>query len=347
MRITRKILTTIGFVVLIVAMIIRIVALAQLASLLGGIAESVPQARGILTGIVTVIAIFFGTTILLSGFGIGRCIAVDKPTKLIPWAFEVIQIGMMILLVIGMIAGGIMAGGSGTAYTPDAITIAMGVMLFASFVTMIVTLCLSKRRIGFQVSLMVQMALILAFSIMNIVESTKGGVEVDGGTMANLILMIVAPAFIFIASFIGCFERPVAHGRPKPQVRYDAYGYVIREKKPKPVYEYDEYGYRKPVQQTAPRPQPQPRPQKQYDEYGYEIRPQAQGPRPAPRFADIPIEEERPAPRPAAQPRPAPQPTGVNQNASNELVKLKKMLDAGLITKEEYEAKRKKYLEML
>ena len=347
MRVTRKILTAIGFGVLIIAMIIRIVALAQLASLLGGIAESAPQARGILTGIVTVVAIFFGTTILLSGFGIGRCIAVDKPTKLIPWAFEVIQIGMMILLVIGMIAGGMVAGGSGTAYTPDAITIAMGVMLFASFVTMIVTLCLSKRRIGFQVSLMVQMALILAFSIMNIVESTKGGAEVDGGTMANLILMIIAPAFIFIASFIGCFERPVAHGRPKPQVRYDAYGYVIREKKPKPVYEYDEYGYRKPVQQAAPRPQAQPRPQKQYDEYGYEIRPQAQGPRPAPRFADIPIEEERPAPRPAAQPRPAPQPTGVNQNASNELVKLKKMLDAGLITKEEYEAKRKKYLEML
>ena len=365
MRVTRKILTAIGFGVLIIAMIIRIVALAQLASLLGGIAESVPQARGILTGIVTVIAIFFGTTILLSGFGIGRCIAVDKPTKLIPWAFEVIQIGMMILLVIGMIAGGMVAGGSGTAYTPDAITIAMGVMLFASFVTMIVTLCLSRRRIGFQVSLMVQMAFILAFSIMNIVESTKGGAEVDGGTMANLILMIVSPAFIFIASFIGCFERPVAHGRPKPQVRYDAYGYVIREKKPKPVYEYDEYGYRKPFQQAKPRPtydeygyeqrpqpRPQPRPQKQYDEYGYEIkpaqpRPQAQGPRPAPRFADIPIEEERPAPRPAAQPRPAPQPTGVNQNASNELVKLKKMLDAGLITKEEYEAKRKKYLEML
>ena len=115
-----------------------------------------------------------------------------------------------------------------------------------------------------------------------------------------------------------------------------------------------------------PRPGATPRPRPVYDEYGYEVRPTQPrpqtAPRPAPRFDDIPIEEEqvKPAPRPvqqqpAPQPRPQPAPqqrpaAPVNNggvDVTKELQKLKNLLDAGVITKEEYDAKRKKYIDML
>ena len=117
---------------------------------------------------------------------------------------------------------------------------------------------------------------------------------------------------------------------------------------------------------VLPEPRPagvagQPKPRKIYDEYGYEIK-QPQQPRPASRVADIPIEEEpvRPAPKPvqpAPAPRPAPQqapqpkpvqPAGnPGVDITKELKKLKDLLDMGVISQEEYDAKRKKYIDML
>ena len=107
-----------------------------------------------------------------------------------------------------------------------------------------------------------------------------------------------------------------------------------------------------------PRPGAAPRPRPVYDEYGYEVRPTQPrpqtAPRPAPRFDDIPIEEEpvKPAPKPVQQqPAPQPKPQPVQNNGgvdvTKELQKLKNLLDAGVITKEEYDAKRKKYIDML
>ena len=115
-----------------------------------------------------------------------------------------------------------------------------------------------------------------------------------------------------------------------------------------------------------PRPGAAPRPKPVYDEYGYEVRPTQPrpqtAPRPVNRFDDIPIEEEpvRPQPRPVQQqpaPQPKPQPAQQQRPAApvnnggvdvtKELQKLKSLLDAGVITKEEYDAKRKKYIDML
>ena len=327
MRITRKILTAIAFGVLIVANVITIIVIAQIAGVLGGLSSIGPQVQGIANAVAIFGGVFCGLTMALAILGIIFGLIKDRPTSFGPWTFEVYLIETTIISFFFVIGKSILASGGSTTFTPTPAFIASIILSTFGLIAMIVTLCLSRRRIGFQISFMVQLAIIITCGVITLVE--MGDLLAGSGALiGRFILSIVSPAIYFVACFIGCFEKAKAHGKPKPQVRYDAYGYVIREKKPKPVYEYDEYGYRKPVQQAAPRPEPQPRPQKQYDEYGYEIRPQA--------------------PRPTApQPRPAPQPTGVNQNASDELVKLKKMLDIGLITKEEYEAKRKKYLEML
>ena len=358
MRVTRKILTAIAFGVLIIAMIIRIVEVAQVANLYGALAaaagESGTAVKGAIIALVTFTCIFCGLIILLSGLGIWRCIAFDRPTKLIPWAFEIYQIAVMILLGIGLAISNIAAGSSGTTYTPDGVMIGMIVLLVASIVALIVNLCLAKRRIGFQVALMVLLAIALAFHIMNIVENTKGGAEVPGMDMTVMVMMIIAPILVFVGSFLGCFEKPVHHWKNRVQKQYDAYGYEIRQKKARPVYsdygyenprpqpqpkpqkQYDEYGYE--IKQPKPQPRPQPRPV--YDEFGYEVRPTQPKPAPGPRPA--PVEAPKVAPQPAVQPRPA-----GNVDAAAELKKIKSLFDMGLISKEEYEAKRAKYLAML
>ena len=107
------------------------------------------------------------------------------------------------------------------------------------------------------------------------------------------------------------------------------------------------------------RPGAAPRPRPVYDEYGYEVRPTQPrpqtAPRPVNRFDDIPIEEEpvkqQPAPQPKPQPAPQQKPSAPVNNGgvdvTKELQKLKGLLDAGVITKEEYDTKRQKYIDML
>ena len=311
MRITRKILTALAFGVLIVANVITIIVVAEIAGILGGL-SSIPQAKGMATGVAVFGGFFCGLTMTLAILGIIFGLIKDRPTSFGPWAFEVYLIETTIISALLIIGKSVLASGGSSTFTPTPAFIASIILSIFGLIAMIVTLCLSRRRIGFQISFMVQLAIIITCGIITLVE--MGDLLAGSGALiARFILSIIAPAIYFAACFIGCFEKARAHGKPKPQVRYDAYGYVIREKKPKP--------------------QPQPRPV--YDEYGYEQRPTQ--PRPAP----------GPRPAPVEAPRPAPQPTGVNQNASDELVKLKKMLDAGLITKEEFEEKRKKYLAML
>ena len=213
----------------------------------------------------------------------------------------------------------------------------------------------------------------MAFIICDWHFAKEQGSGMDALSWAYSIIMLASAAFIFIENIFSFGERPSARGyRPKPKPVYDEYGYIVKQPRetaprndgyyyeqprPKPRREnlYEDEPAPQPRQQQyyqEQRPAPQPREQQYYQEprpAPQEYR-QAPAPRPAPAMEPRPAPvEPRPAPRPApvAQPQQASQMAQGEVDAARELKRLKFLLDEGMITKEEYEEKRKKYLDLL
>ena len=222
-----------------------------------------------------------------------------------------IHIGYLVIIqILALIQTGVVAKIFGREAKPDALTIVFVVFGAIALAGYIVAECMARPM--FRIANYIAggaAGVMFVNEIMLICQDGAGALTIVAGVFG-----IIAYAIISAVYFLPNQIAPATRQRVSNAFN-DLYEDVPEE--PRAAY-------------AEPRPAPA------------EPRPAPAEPRPAPA-------EPRPAPAPAPKPAPAPAvATAANGvDVEKELRKLKSLLESGVLTQEEYDAKRKKYIDML